>query len=183
MRSRQKLQKNIPCAGLNYCAQKAHEMSLTVSSCGHEPTTYAIANSESTTPRSLVPQGFKNSVPKTRSQEVSRKTRFKSEKTGKTGDFVLSEVRRYIRKTPQTLACSGVFVTVLDRVAPFYWRASRYANTNCLCFLMYALCIPAKTHLGGYCICSNESLAVRSKNSFQPFAIQQIKQLERRTTA
>ena len=94
----------------------------------HKTRTYAIANSVSTTPRSLVPQGFKNSVPKTRRQEVSRKTRFKSEKTGKPGDFLLSEVRRYIRKTPQTLACSGVFVTVLDRGAPCYWRRERDSN-------------------------------------------------------
>ena len=98
----------------------------------HQTRTYAIANSASTTPKTLVPQGFKNSVPKPRSQEVSRKTACKSEKTGKNGDLVLSEVRRYIQKTPQTLACSGVFVTVLDRGAPFYWRARRHANTNTL---------------------------------------------------
>ena len=104
----------------------------------HQTRTYAIANSVRATPKSLVPQGFENSVPKPRSQEVSRKTRFKSEKTGKNGDFLFFEVRRYIRKTPQTLACSGVFVTVLDRLSPCYWRARTYANTNCLCFLMNA---------------------------------------------
>ena len=59
----------------------------------HQTRTYAIANSVSATPQSLVPQGFKNSVPKPRRQEVSRKTACKSEKTGKTGDFGLSEVR------------------------------------------------------------------------------------------
>ena len=85
-----------------------------------------------TTPKSLVPQGFKSSTLKSRRREVSRKTRFKSEKTGKTGDFEFGEVRRYIRKTPQTLACSGVFVTVLDRLLPLFWRARRHANTNTL---------------------------------------------------
>ena len=99
----------------------------------HKTRTYAIANSVKATPQSLALQGFENSVPKLRRQEVSRKTACKNEKTGKTGDFGLSEVRRYKRKTPQTLACSGVFVTVLDRVAPFYWRARSNANTNCLC--------------------------------------------------
>ena len=93
-----------------------------------------------------------------------------------------ARIDRHERKTPRGAWLGGVIVQsetgLLQLLAGQSLRQHKLSM-----FLTYASRIhpPAKTHLGGYCICSNESPADRSKNSFQPFAIEQIKQLERRT--
>src|SRR5664279_1684869 len=74
----------------------------------HETRAYAIANSIGASPESLVQQGFQNSAPISRSQEVSRMGGLRTLFLGNLCVWREVEVRRYIRKTPQTLACSGV---------------------------------------------------------------------------
>jgi hypothetical protein len=88
----------------------------------HETKAYANANSHPYRPQPLVLQGLQKSVPNSRSQEVWRISACKNRKRARNDDFGVTEVRSFKRKTPQTLACSGVSVSVIDSLLPMFWR-------------------------------------------------------------
>ena len=103
-----------------------------ISRCNPSPNqNIRITNSKAPSPQSLVPQGFQNSELKSRSQEVLRKRPLRTSFQGVLCVWREVEVRRFLRKTPQTLACSGVIVFGAESLKPVSWRGRRVTNPRC----------------------------------------------------
>ncbi len=63
-----------------------------------------------------------------RGQQVLRKMAFKSRKTARNDVWIGFEVNSHKRKTPQTLACSGVVIIATDCFTKYFWRRRRDSN-------------------------------------------------------